>query len=385
MRMAIGELESGRRQFAVTAHSIYLDLANQNATPQCVLDELIRFHTQAHEAGADKQGYLDRVETVRAQLATLLRCAPAEVALTKNTSEGLNIAAAGIGYKPGDNVVLSQFEHPNNFYPWLALERRGVQIRIVRPADRVVRAEDLVAAIDSRTRAVTCSAVSFMPGERLDMPAVAAACRAHGAYLVVDAVQGLGIVDLDVKALGIDMLAASGHKGLLAPHGVGVFYCRDEIVSDIEPAFVARAGMRRLRPMEHDSREYEYAPLDDARRFEIGNYNYSGFSALGAGLDLILGLGLDRIERHVLDLTGRLIDGLAAMGGRVDVWTPREAQRRAGIVGFAPPDVERVAAALRQAGAVFTVRREAIRFGFGFYNTVDEVETVLRVIREAIA
>lgn len=381
----MNSLMDARRQFAVTSHSIYLDLANQNATPQRVLDELVRFHTEAHRNGADKQLYFDRAETVRRQLAALLHCAPGEIALTKNTSEGLNIAAAGIQYGPGDNVVLSQFEHPNNVYPWLALERRGVEIRIVRPSGRVVSTEDLIPAIDSRTRAVTCSAVSFMPGERLDMQAVAAACHAHGAYLVVDSVQGLGIVDIDVKALGIDMLAASGHKGLLAPHGVGVFYCRDDIIREIEPAFVARAGMRRLRPMEHDSREYEYAPLDDARRFEIGNYNYSGLSALRVALDLILGLGLDRIEKHVLNMTGTLIDGLDAMDGRVDVWTPREPQRRAGIVGFAPPDVDRVGAALRQAGAVFTVRREAIRFGFGFYNTIEEVETVLSVIREAIA
>lgn len=126
------------------------------------------------------------------------------------------------------------------------------------------------------------------------------------------------------------------------------------------------------------------APLDDARRFEIGNYDYSGPSALGAALDLIPGLGLDRIEQHVLGLTGWLIDGLAVMDG-VDVWTPGEPARRAGIIGFAPRDVERTAGALKDAGAVFTIRREAIRFGFGFYNTLDEVETVLRVIGEAVA
>ncbi|MDP2873536.1 MAG: aminotransferase class V-fold PLP-dependent enzyme [Bacillota bacterium] len=377
-------LEAARRQFAVTGHSIYLDLANQNSTPKCVLDELVRFHTEAHRRGADKQGYIDRIETVRGQLAGLLHCDRSEIALTKNTSEGLNIAAAGIRCRPGDNVVLSQFEHPNNVYPWLALARQGVEARIVRPAGRVVQAGDLIAQIDERTRAVTCSLVSFMPGERLDLAAVSAACHAHGAYLVVDAVQGLGIVDLDPHALGIDLLAASGHKGLLAPHGVGVLYCRREVCPEIEPAFVARAGMRRLRPMEHDSTQYEYAPLDDARRFEIGNFNYSGFSALGAALELILSLGLARIERHVLGLSGRLIDGLLEMG-RVDVWTPREPARRAGIVGFVPPGAERVGAALRAAGGVFTIRREAIRFGFGFYNTADEVETVLRVIREAIA
>jgi cysteine desulfurase / selenocysteine lyase len=377
-------LEVARRQFAVTGHSIYMDLANLNTTPKCVLDELVRFHTEAYRRGPDKQDYLARAETARQQLATLLHCKRSEIALTKNTSEGLNIAAAGIRYRPGDNVVLSQFEHPNNVYPWLALARLGVDVRIVRPAGRIVQAEDLIARIDSHTRAVACSAVSFMPGERLDMAAVSAACRSNGAYLVVDGVQALGIVDVDVHALGIDMLAASGHKGLLAPHGVGVLFCRQKICSEIQPSFVARAGMRSPRPMEHDSTQYEYAPLDDARRFEIGNFNYSGFSALSSALQLILGLGLTYIEQRVLDLTGRLIDGLSAIPG-IDVWTPREAPRRAGIVGFAPPDVTRVATALQEAGVVFTVRREAIRFGLGFYNTPDEVETVLRVIREAVA
>lgn len=376
-----------RRQFAVTEHSIYFDLANQNPTPRAVLDELVRYHSEAYRRGPDKQAYFDRVETVRGQVAMLLHCNKASVAFTKNTSEGLNIAATGIPWQPGDNVVLSHFEHPNNTYAWLALAKRGVDVRIVRPAGRIVTAADIIAMMDERTKAVTCSAVTYMPGERLDLAALSEACRRNRAYLVVDAVQALGIVDLDPVALGVDLLATSGHKGLLAPHGVGFLYCRREILSDIKPAFIARSSMRRAAAMEHDTREYAITLAEDARRFEYGNLNYSGISALGAGLDMVLCLGAAEIEKHVLELAGRLIDGLlalAAKGAAISVLTPREPERRAGIVGFTVPDVARVEAALKSARVVFTVRRDAVRFGLGLYNTAAEVDRVLQIIEGAV-
>jgi len=374
---------AARRQFAVTGHRIYFDLANQGPVPLCVLEELSRLHTEAYRRGPDKNTYLQRVETVRGQLATMLHCRRAEIAFVKNTSEAINVAAAGISYRAGDNVVVSHFEHPNNVYPWLALERRGVEVRMARPSGRVAIEEDLISLIDGRTRAVACSAVSFMPGERLDLGRLAEACHQNGAYLVVDAVQGAGIIDLDVPSLGVDVLAAGCHKGLLTPHGVGLLYCRRDVCASITPPFAARDGMKRQKPMEQETYEYAYAPLDDARRFEIGNYNYSGVSALGRAVELLLGLGLRNVQRRALDLGTRLIGGLCRLPG-VEVWTPVEAGRRAGIVGFAVEDVERAAAALLDAGVVFSIRRGAIRFSLGFYNTPDEVDRALAVLEEVV-
>lgn len=374
-----------RDQFPVTTDSIYFDLANRNITPRVVFDEINRFTAAAHFGVPSKDAYLARMEAVREKAARLLHCDSSEVAFTKNTSEGLSVAACGIDWRPGDNVVLSQFEHPSNTYAWLALARRGVEVRIVRPPGRVVAAEDIIAAMDDHTRAVACSAVTYMPGERLDLATLSAASRKHRAYLVVDAVQALGIVDLDARSLGIDILATSAHKGLLTPHGVGFMFCRREIVADIQPAYVSRSSMSSAAPMESDNREYTYALHDDARRFEYGNQNYGGITALGAALDLILGLGVPTIETHVLHLTGRLIAGLAAMPpGSLEILTPSEPGRHAGIVGFVPRDPERVITALRAARVVFTVRRDAIRFGLGFYNTADEVDRVLAVIGGAV-
>jgi selenocysteine lyase/cysteine desulfurase len=350
-----------------------------------VLDELVRYHSQAHRRGPDKQGYFDRAEDVRGRVATLLHCRRTEIAFTKNTSEGLNIAAAGIPFRPGDNVALSQFEHPNNTYAWLALAKRGVDVRVVRPPGHVATAADFIDAMDGHTRAVACSAVSYMPGERLDLAALSQACRERGAYLVVDAVQALGLVDVDVHALGIDILAASGHKGLLAPHGVGVLFCRRDVCLDIRPAFVARSSMKRVQPIESDVREYAYLLQEDARRFEYGNHNYAGISALGAGIDLILSLGIAEIEAHILALSGAMISGLSRLSRYgVRVLTPAEPARRASIVGFTLPNVDDVAAHLRGAGVVFTVRRDAIRFGFGIYNTMAEVARVLGLVEEAV-
>ena len=374
-----------REQFPVTGQMIYFDLANRNITPTAVFDEINRFVAAAHYGCPPKDSYLARMETVRDMVARLLHCDSAEIAFTKNTSEGLSVAACGIDWHAGDNVVLSEFEHPSNTYAWLALAKRGVEVRIVRPARRVVTEDDFIAAMDARTRAVACSAVTYMPGERINMLRLSAACRQHHAYLVVDAVQALGIVDFDARALGVDILSTSAHKGLLTPHGVGFMFCRKEIVQDITPAYVSRASMASAAPMEADNRDYSYVLHPDARRFEYGNQNYLGITALGAALELILTTGMPAIEHHLSGLTGHLIDGLNSLSpSHIEVLTPSAPDRRAGIVGFVPAEPDRVIAALHEAGVVFTVRRDAIRFGIGMYNTLDEVNLVLAVIEGAL-
>ena len=377
MRSTAEALSAAREQFPITRRRSYLDLANMNSPPRCVTDALAAYYAAMQETGGDKKAWLAQIETTRQKAATLLGCDPAELAFCKNTSEGLNIAANAIAWQPGDNVVVPANEHPNNVYPWLNLRRHGVEVRLVPETPGWIDASTLAPFIDARTRAIALADVSFHPGQRNDVESVAALCNDKGIYLVVDGVQAVGLLDVRLNARGIGMWAASGHKGLLSPHGMGLFYCRRDLVAGLSPAYVARASTIPGSSDDHFVATSEVMLRDDARRFEIGNFNYSGIYAMGAALDLLLGVGIEAIERHVLSLGRYLTEQLAARG--IDRLGPAEPERHSSIGAFRFPGegwVEYLAA----NHIVVSGRRGAVRVSLGLYNTIEELDQFVAVV-----
>jgi selenocysteine lyase/cysteine desulfurase len=329
------------------------------------------------QRGGDKIAWAEQITSTRHKAATLLGCDPGEIAFCRNTSDGLNTAANAIEWLPGDNVVLPANEHPNNVFPWLNLRHRGVEVRLVPGASEWVDADRLAPFVDARTRVVAVADVSFHPGQRNDLDGIAALCSEHGAHLVVDGVQAVGLMDVRLRDREIAMWAASAHKGLLAPHGVGLFFCRRDLIPAMRPAYLARNGVIPGAADDHFVEKPDAPLRDDACRFEIGNLNYSGIHALGAALDLILGLGIGTIERHVLDLgdymTGKLAQrGIARHG-------PSARERRSSICAFTFPGDGWVEY-LRQNRIVVSGRRGAVRVSLGLYNTREEVDEFISVI-----
>ena len=379
MALAADTPAAAREHFPITRRVIYFDVANMSSPPACVTQTLAEFFNAMQERGGDKKAWLSRIEATRASVAALLGCDADEIAFCKNTSEGLNIAANAFEWQPGDNVVLPRDEHPNNIYPWLNLRRHSVDVRLAPKAKEWVDAGDLRAYVDGRTRVVTLANVSFLPGQRNDVADVGKLCHASGAELVVDAVQALGLLKVDVRELGISMLAASAHKGLLTPHGIGVLFCRRDLISQLHPAYAARASaMPNLRD-DHavDSSEILFQP--DARRFELGNFNYSGIAALGAALELILSVGIERIERHVLDLAEYLTREMSGLG--IVRLGPSDPARRSSICAFDLPG-EGWIEYFAENGIIVSGRLKSVRVSFGFYNTFDEVDRFVSVVKK---
>ena len=370
-------LARAREQFPIAGSRIYFDLANMNSPPRCVTDALARYFADLQEQGGDKVAWGEVTTAARRKAAALLACDAAEIAFCRNTSDGLNIAANAIDWRAGDNVVLSAHEHPNNVFPWLNLRRRGVEVRLVPGAADWVDAGVFAPYVDVRTRAVAVAAVSFLPGQRNDLDGIAALCRERGAHLVVDGVQAAGLLDVRPRDLGIAMWAASAHKGLLAPHGIGLFYCRRELIPGLFPAYLARNGVLPGSADDHFVAKPDAPLRDDACRFEIGNLNYSAIHALAAALDLILDVGITTIEEHVLglgeDLTGKLAQrGIPRLG-------PPERERRSSICAFAFRGEGWVEHFARNR-IVVSGRRGAIRVSLGFYNTHEEVDAFIDVV-----
>lgn len=366
-----------RDEFPVFRKLTYLDVAGRAPMADRVRREVDAYLDVCQAEGAEKDNWLARVEEIRARTAALISADPGEIAFMKNTSDGLNTIATGLGLQPGDNVVVCpEFEHANNIYPWQHRQQTGLDVRFVPLRGGVVSPEEMSAAIDDRTRVVTVSGVSSMTGGRPDIAALAAICRPKGIFLLVDAAQSLGIVHTDVRELGVDGLAAATQKGLLSMYGQGVLYCRAEWQDRIRPPFLSVPAVERGGSHESDLGDIvDYRLHHSAARFETGNHNYAGLFALDAALGLLTEVGTEVVEKHVTALAGHLIEELARRG--YHVITPADSNRRAGIVVFDAPGFGSIARRLEEDHIRISVRRGHLRVSLHAYNNEADLERLL--------
>lgn len=330
--------------------------------------------------------------STRERFARLIGARAAEIAVTKNVTEGLNIVASAIVWKPGDNVVVCvELEHPNNIYLWLALRERGVEVRAIPARDGAIDTQAVTAAIDARTRIVTAASVTFAPGFRTELTALGRACRGSGALFLVDAVQSCGILDLDVEACAIDALATSTSKGLMGMPGLGFLYVRPEWTGRLRPAYIGRYSIERGTGHESEIEGESFRLLPDARRFEAGNYNWAGIAAANASLGELLELGTANIEPRAVGLATDLAVALCELG--LPVTRPPAGIERSHIVTVGmlgagdaqsshDPRLNTLGAALTAGGVKLTVRKGLLRFGFHAYNDESDVGRVIDIASE---
>ncbi len=293
--------------------------------------------------------------------------APADrVAYIQNTSHGISLIALGLDWRAGENVVVPGLEFPSNLLAWKALERRGIDVRLVASPDA------LRDAIDERTRVVAVSHVQFYSGLRVDLGALGDACRARDTLLVVDGTQSVGALTLDMEGDGIDAVVVSAHKWMLGPLGVGFLALSERAFERITPRVV---GWLSVSEPFAFRRELELLP--DARRFEPGTENATGIYGLVERLRQIDALGIGRIEATVLARTRHLVERAAQAGLEVVSPTARSGitlLRRPGVA----PEVQ--FAALEAAGITASLRNGAVRISPHYYNTAEELDRVIDVL-----
>jgi len=364
-------LEDYREEFPVTQKHVYLDHAGIAPLPLRVARAVEHFLAEASAFGAFRfDRWMHRIEQVRESAATLINAAPDDVAFVKNTSHGLSIVAEGLEWESGDNVLVYEKEFPSNVYPWLNLARKGVEVRYIPSRSGRIRLEDIARLIDSRTKLLTISSVQFSNGFKVDLSKVGALCKAKGVLFCVDAIQSLGVVPMNVTDANIDFLAADGHKWLLSVEGTGIFYCRKELAESINPPLMGWKSVRNAHDFDHIMLRLR----NDALRFEEGSSNTIGVIALGAALDLLCEVGINRIEDSVLAL-GALIIEMAEKRG-LKVKTPKERKERGGIVSLAGNfNAACVKDSLREQGIMVNVRDKALRIAPHFYNNKADVLT----------
>ncbi len=366
-------------EFPVTDTYIYMNHAAVAPLSRSVREAMVGFIEDATVNGAvNAESWAEEAERCRESAARIINADSTEIAFMKNTTQGLLLAANGIRWQAGDNVVTSAVEFPANVYPWWSLkERYGVETRMVPEREPgVLAVADIAAAIDGRTRAVTISHVEFASGFRNDIHALGRLCRERGIWFIVDAIQSLGAIPVDVKACNVDILAADGHKWLLAPEGAALFYCAEERREQLINTNVGWASV--VNPSDYLN--YDLTQKPDTTRFEEGSYNSVGLYGLRAALDLLLRVGTKEVAARILERTTQLITGLAARG--YNVLTSKPVATRAGIVVFrcdryAPAELH---ARLSAENIITAERGGGIRVSPHFYNTADEVDRLLSVL-----
>jgi len=371
------DLNQLREQFPITQKYVFLNAAAVAPMSRPAAEAMRRYVDHTIENATIGAEFYRTAEKTRSSAAQLINATVDEITFVKNTTEGLGWVAAGLPWESGDNVVSTAVEFPANVYPWMGLGKRGVDLRMVKEVDGRIPTEDVIAAIDGRTRVVSVSAVQFASGFRMNLAQLGRVCRERGVFLCVDAIQALGVLPVDVQAMQIDFLSADGHKWLCGPEGCGLFYCRRELLDRLDPPFAGWLCMKDAL----DFCNYRFEFVESARKFDSGCYNLAGVCGLGASIDMWLRTGIEAVTRHVLSLTDRLAEGVKAKGYRV-VSSRREGEA-SGIVAFVSGrhDHEAIRKRLQDEHQVIIACRESrLRVSPHAYNTPEEIDRLIDLL-----
>ena len=366
-------------EFAQAPGLRYLNHAAVAPWPKRAATAVSRFAQENVLLGArDYPDWMVVEQRLRERLMRLLN-APStdDIALVKNTSEALSFVAFGLDWKAGDQIVISDEEFPSNRIVWEALAPQGVEIIQVNLKNDDPEAA-LLAACGARTRLLSISAVQYASGLRLDLERLGQGCKQRSVLFCIDVIQQLGALPFDVQASQCDFAMADGHKWLLGPEGLGVFYCRSELRPLLK---LSEFGWHMLEHMG-DYNRTTWEPALSARRFECGSPNMLGTMALEASLSLLEEVGMETVGKAIAERILWLEEGLSAIPG-VRLHTPKNPEKRAGILSFSLDGIAtaHVFEHLKQRQVVCVQRGPGIRFSPHFYTESRVIEETLAIVR----
>ncbi len=370
-------------EFPQQANLIHLNHAGVAPWPARTAEAVARFARENAELGPlHYDRWLETEHLLRRQAQTLLNApSSADIALVKNTSEALSFVAYGLDWQAGDNVVISNMEFPSNRIVWESLAPLGVSVREAHLAGSETPEDALFEQVDAHTRLVSISSVQFANGLRMDLSRIGAFCRANDILFCVDAIQSLGALPCDVQATQADFLAADGHKWLLGPEGLGLFYVRAELRERLR---LTQYGWH-MTEAPHDFDRRAWQPAASARRFECGSPNMLGIHGLSASLSLLLECGLEAISRNIIKNTAYLIERLNDISG-INVVSETQESRLSGIVAFAcdKKEAASMVSYLREHGVICAERSGFVRFSPHFYTSRRRLDHVLNLVSDAV-
>ena len=361
--------------FPIMEQRTYLFSGGHSPTSSPAREAIQRLTDHWSYDTADLYGRVnDELTAARRLFAGLIGADEDEVAVVDSTGAGSNLAVELIGPKDSGNVVFDEWSYPSSIFPWMLPPRDGVERRFVMSRGGVIELEDLAGAIDDDTIAVSISHVTQGEGFRQDLAAVSQLAHAHGALLLVDAAQSAGAIGIDVHDQGVDFLSTGACKWLLGAAGVAFFYGARHLVDRMPP----HAGQRSAVSEPGSSARDGFTPKPGAARFQLGIPNLLGLAATMPGLQILTQVGIDRVEAHVLDLSGHCVAGLTERG--FELLTPIAPERRGGVVAVVMDDAPDVGRFMRQRNIdVYAghTHNSTLRIDPHVFNNRDDIDTFL--------
>ena len=347
--------------------------------PWCkpVLDRIAEYSSQRSSLMVENfPFFLEKNASARAKLAKLLGAETSRLAWIDNVSNGLNILANGIDWQAGDRIILNDIEFPSNVYPFLNLQRLGVEIDIVKSRNGVVDVEDIENAITPKTKLVSISLVQFLSGYRADIDAIGSLCKEKGIIFCVDAIQASGVVGIDVVKSKIDFLSGGTQKWLMSSQGLSYIYLTEELQNRITQRNVGWASVNDAWNLL----DYNLSLKSSAERFQNGTINVLGVCLFDASLDLFHSYEMNNVEGNILENTYYFINQLVEIGIE-PILKNVERKNRAGIVSFKHERSNEIFEFLQSKRIYGAVRQGMIRFSPHFYNTHEEIDLVIKELK----
>jgi selenocysteine lyase/cysteine desulfurase len=372
--------ELRRHEFPVTREKIFLGHAGVCPLPKRVADA-ISDCAQKSTLGDQEAFMLSRLDDARKLASQLINCQPDEIALVGPTSLGLSLVASGLNFRRGDNVLIYHDDYPSNVYPWMALAKKGVEVRLLNIKNYgAIRTIDVMGQVDENTRLVALASCHFISGFRIEIDAIGKFLRERGILFCLDAIQTLGAFPTTVEH--VDFLAADAHKWLLGPCGAGIFYVRRELQEKLNPPIY---GWHNVRNPNFVAQE-QIVFRSGAVKYEAGTQNLVGLVGLIASMELALEIGVENIAAELLRKRALLVPALQAKGFTV-LNADAKPENATGIVSFFQPgkDLSALNQKLSDAGIVASLRtnrkgQNFIRLSPHFYNTDTELRRVLELL-----
>jgi len=359
-----------REEFSSSKGCIYLNNAAVSIIPKRsfkAIPEVLSERCLTAEERMERREAL--ILEVKELIAKLINASAKEITLTVNTSDAINIVAQGIELTPGDNVVIPATEFPANLVPWLSLKRKGVEVRLIQPKGWSISIEELISAVDKRTKVIAVSEVCWISGVRVDLERLGEFCEEQGILLVVDGVQAVGAIGVDVKRMKASAYAAGGYKWLLSPCGTGFLYLSEDLLGKIPPTYYGYEGMTI------EKKSFSLKPKEGGDRYRTGSLNYLGIAMMGESLKMLLEIGKEQIEEQVLTLKKKIYSHLSKKGYDISPFS------RSGIISLYSKKAERIYRRLQENRIVAAFKEgKFIRFSPHFYNTEEEIAFLLSLL-----
>jgi len=371
------KIEPVRAQFPIFKNKIYLNSCSQGALSNTVEGSLQAHVRSWHEYGSPWDLWVEQYETARSAFARFIGATPDEVAVVASASAGINSIASALSFGKRRKVIMGEFEFPTMGQIWLAQQSRGAEITFVEAADGKICPDCYARAIDDQTLIVPLTHVCFMNGFRSNVEAIVKHAHDRGSLVMLDGYQDCGTRPINVKDLDLDFYVTGALKYLLCPSGIAFLYVRPELINSLTPTITG--WFAQQNPFAFDAKHFD--PATSARRFEGGSPPLPNVYCVPAALELLEGAGLDNVAGRIKTLAQALIE--AARGLGIKIKTPVDSVGP--LVVLQMKDSEAMVKKMAASNIIVSNRMDGLRVSFHIYNTLDDVNAVLGVIKENIS